>query len=196
MNIKNGVIHIGANIGQEAAAYGDLNVLWIEPIPSVFQKLCENIQDYPSQKALNYLISDVDGAEHNFHVSNQTGRSSFLKFTNHHFNDSRFSHTETLSIESTRMDTLIQRYKINLEDFDALVTDCQGSDYFVLKSFGETIKNFSYIQSEVMISEIYEGLKGENEINHYLSSKGFDLISNKQYGCNHTQRNNIYKNQK
>lgn len=191
--IKKGVIHVGGNVGEEAKVYGNLNVLWIEPIPFVFNKLQKNIQSYSTQRALNYLISDVDGKQYDFNVSSQTARSSFLKFTDHHYEDKRFSHTETLKLESIRMDTLIDKHKINLNDYDVLVTDCQGADYFVLKSFGDYIDNFSYIKSEVMISEIYKGLKDENAINEYLNSKRFELISNSRYGCNNTQRDNIYE---
>lgn len=192
--IKKGVIHVGGNIGQAAESYGNLNVLWIEPIPNVFNRLQDNIKPYPSQKALNYLISDTDNTEYNFNVSNQSARSSFLSFTNHHFNDSKFEHTETLTLRSTRMDTLIKKHGINLNDYDVLVTDCQGADYFALNSFGELINHFSYIKSEVMISEIYKGLVNEEYINEFLKSKGFDLISDLPYRYKNTQRDNYYKN--
>ena len=191
---KKGIIHIGANIGQERGQYGSLNVLWIEPIPSVFKQLVLNIKNFPTQTALNYLISDVDEKEYDFYVSNQSDRSSFLKFTDHHFSDPKFSHKETLTLRSIRMDSLIKKHKINLNDYDTLITDCQGSDFFVLKSFGEDINHFSYVKSEVMISEIYEGFKDESAINQYLNSKGFELISNQKYFVNNTQRDNIYKN--
>src|SRR6266404_1018899 len=52
-----GVIHVGANTGQERylyASYG-LDVLWIEPIPSAFDELCKNISVLPKQRALNCL---------------------------------------------------------------------------------------------------------------------------------------------
>lgn len=195
-NVKKGVIHVGANNGYDCESYGNLNVLWIEPIPSVFNKLQKNIQKYPTQRGLNCLISDIDGKHYNFNVSSQSARSSFLEFTDHHFKDPKFSHTKTLKMESIRMDTLIQKHKINLDDYDVLVTDCQGADYFVLKSFGEYLNHFSYIKSEVMISEIYKGLKDENTINEYLNSHGYTLISNFPYGCNKTQRDNIYKKTK
>lgn len=193
-NIKKGVIHIGGNFGQAAESYGNLNVLWIEPIASVFNQLQKNIQKYPTQKGLNYLISDIDGKRYNFNVSSQSARSSFLEFTDHHFKDPKFSHKETLQIKSIRMDTLIRKHEINLDDYDALVTDCQGADYFVLKSFGEYLARFCYIKSEVMTSEIYKGLQGENIINEYLNSHDFELISNFPYIFNKTQRDNIYKN--
>jgi FkbM family methyltransferase len=190
--MKKGVIHIGANIGQERGTYGSLNVLWIEPIPSIFNQLVFNIKNFPTQTALNYLISDVDGKEYDFYVSNQSDRSSFLKFTDHHFKDKGFTHTETLKLKSIRMDTLIDNLKIDLSDYDGVVTDCQGADYFAIKSFGDYINHFSYIKSEVMRSEIYEGLKDESEINQYITSFGFSLVSNDEYAINGTQRDNTY----
>jgi len=194
--IKKGVIHVGGNLGQASKSYGNLNVLWVEPIPNVFKKLEDNIKPYPSQKALNYLISVTDDKEYNFNVSNQSARSSFLPFTTHHFSDVKFQHIETLTLRSIRMDTLIKKHKINLNDYDALVTDCQGADYFVLNSFGELINHFSYIKSEVMISEIYKGLVNEEYINKFLKSKGFNLISDFPYRLRNTQRDNIYRNDK
>lgn len=192
--IKKGVIHIGGHKGQEREYYKDFNVLWIEPIPDVFDLLVNNIKPYPSQTALNYLISDVDNKQFSFNVSNQSERSSFLQFTDFHFKDPNFQHTETLTLSSIRMDTLIKTHDINLNDYDVIVTDCQGADYFVLKSFGELINHFSYIKSEVMVSEIYKGLAKEEEVNNFLASCGFELISDLSYKVNKTQRDNIYKN--
>jgi len=196
MVYKKGVIHVGANIGQERDLYSDLNVLWIEPIPDVFNQLVNNIKSYPSQTALNYLISDVDDKQFDFNVCNNSERSSFLQFTEHHYKDFNFQHTETITLNSIRMDTLIKKHNINLNDYDALVTDCQGADYFVLKSFGKLLNHFSYIKSEVMISEIYKGLVKEEEINNLLTSASFELISDLPYEINDTQRDNIYRNKK
>ena len=47
-----GVIHVGASEGQERdlyAAFG-LNVIWIEPIPEVFQVLRDNIAELQTQR--------------------------------------------------------------------------------------------------------------------------------------------------
>ena len=47
-----GVIHVGANSGQERKVYArlGLDVLWIEPIPGVFAELCESRSNNPSLK--------------------------------------------------------------------------------------------------------------------------------------------------
>jgi FkbM family methyltransferase len=75
-----GVIHVGANEGQERdlhAAFG-LNVIWIEPIREVFQVLRDNISELQAQRALNYLVTDEDGKEYEFHIANNGGSSSSI----------------------------------------------------------------------------------------------------------------------
>jgi hypothetical protein len=48
-----GVIHVGANTGQERSEYAslELKVLWVEPIPAVFEVLRSNIANFPNQRA-------------------------------------------------------------------------------------------------------------------------------------------------
>ncbi len=54
-----GIIHVGANLGQERELYAKykLKVLWIEPLPHIFEKLRENIRGFPDQIAINHLIT-------------------------------------------------------------------------------------------------------------------------------------------
>src|SRR5262249_367879 len=67
-----GVIHVGANLGQERVLYSrhGLNVIWIEPIPEIFRELSRNVEGFPWQRAYQYLITDRDDAEYTFHISN------------------------------------------------------------------------------------------------------------------------------
>jgi hypothetical protein len=48
-----GIIHVGANLGQERELYAKykIKVLWIEPLPHFFEKLRENIREFPDQIA-------------------------------------------------------------------------------------------------------------------------------------------------
>jgi len=72
-----GVIHVGANEGQERDIYAryNLNVLWIEPLLDVFRILGENISRSPRQTAENYLITDCDDKEYVLHVASNQGAS-------------------------------------------------------------------------------------------------------------------------
>src|SRR5438046_1455790 len=70
-----GVIHVGANVGEERELYDrhGLRVVWIEPISEVFETLTANIAGFPRQRALQYLVTDQDGTEHQFHVASNNG---------------------------------------------------------------------------------------------------------------------------
>ncbi|HET7375321.1 MAG TPA: hypothetical protein VFK30_01360, partial [Anaerolineae bacterium] len=88
MNLKGlrGVIHVGANAGQECTQYAkdNLDVLWLEPLPDVFARLQKNIKAYPKQKALNYLVGDEDDKTIAMHVCDNHGlSSSIMDFAKH-----------------------------------------------------------------------------------------------------------------
>jgi FkbM family methyltransferase len=196
-HVKKGVIHIGAHKGEERDLYRslDLNVLWIEALPSVFERLSENIKNYPKQTCLNCLVTDVDDKEYSFKISSQTSRSSYLDFTQHHYSDKNFAHTSSLDLKGKRMDTLIRELDLDLSKYDCLVTDCQGSDYEVLVGFGDLIRHFGCVYSEVMIKPIYQGQKLERDVDAYLKEQGFRRVTNFPYRVKRTQRDNFYVNQ-
>jgi hypothetical protein len=60
-----GIIHIGANSGQERElnASKGLPVLWIEPIPDIYEKLVSNLRNFPNQQAVQALLYDRDGVQ-------------------------------------------------------------------------------------------------------------------------------------
>ena len=75
-----GVIHVGANTGQEIQLYAKygLSVIWIEPIPEVFETLKSNLNGIPKQIAIKGLVTDADNGEYNFHLASNNGASSSI----------------------------------------------------------------------------------------------------------------------
>lgn len=74
------VIHVGANLGQERylyAAHG-LKVLWIEPLPDIFCTALKNIESFPDQTDVNYLITDKDDTDLSYIF--QTTMARLLQF--------------------------------------------------------------------------------------------------------------------
>lgn len=171
-----GVIHIGANIGQECeiyAAYG-LPVIWIEPIPEVFQKLVSNIAIFPEQKAYNYLVTDTDGEERTLYVADNEGASSsMLKFSEHTKMWPQVRFTTALKMKGARLASIIDTEKIDLAAFDALVLDTQGSELKILSGSREVLPGFSYIKVEVPNFESYEGCCQLDELNRFMVQQGF-----------------------
>jgi len=70
-----GIIHVGANTGQERQLYASkgLPVLWVEPIPEVYRKLMANLRDFPNQRAIQALLYDKDGAQVSLNIANNGG---------------------------------------------------------------------------------------------------------------------------
>lgn len=80
MNKVSGVVHVGANSGQERNVYRDLGLrtVWVEAIPEVYDRLVVTLQGYPHQTAFKALLTDTDGTGHELHVANNAGASSSI----------------------------------------------------------------------------------------------------------------------
>lgn len=81
-----GVVHIGANTGQERERYNNygLAVIWVEPIPDIYERLKDNVKEYKNQQAFRALITDVDDNKYEFHIANNNGASSSIYELKHH----------------------------------------------------------------------------------------------------------------
>src|SRR6185295_11443255 len=155
-----GVIHVGANTGQERELYKKhgLRVIWVEPIPEVFEKLKLNLTDFPQQRALQYLVSDQDNAQYQFHVANNDGASSSILELKHHKDIwPEVAYERTLALKSKTLASILAEERIDPREYDALIMDTQGSELLVLKGAGALLQHFRYIKTEVPDFESYAG---------------------------------------
>lgn len=171
-----GVIHIGASEGQERELYRTfgLRVIWIEPIKEVFERLLKNISNLPSQRALNYLLSEEDGKEYPFHLANNAGESSsILAFGKVREIWPELHYTNTIRLTSVTLGTALEREGCNVSDYDALVLDTQGSEHKILSGASQLLFGFKYIKVEVADFEAYEGCCQIEEMTQFMASHGF-----------------------
>jgi FkbM family methyltransferase len=179
-----GVIHIGANLGQERELYAqhNLDVLWIEPIPSIFSQLQENLKDFPKQRAFQSLLTDVDGKECVLHVANNAGASSSIfNLAKHKEIWPEVDYVSSLLIKSITLSTLLQEHQVDLNTYDTLVMDTQGSELLVLRGAGDRVKEFHFIKTEAADFEPYEGCCTLSDIENYLEPFGFSEVSKKRF---------------
>lgn len=171
-----GVIHVGANTGQERDTYdrSGVDVLWIEPIPDVFRTLKTNLEGYPRQQARQGLITDKDGAEYDFHVASNVGQSSsILDFKQHREIWPEVTFTGSLRLRSRTLGSFLQEQGIDVGRYDALVVDTQGAELLVLKGAREILGAFKYIQAEVADFEAYAGCCTIDDLGAFLGASGF-----------------------
>ena len=170
-----GIIHVGANVGEECEDYASfgLNVLWIEPIPWVFQELKSAISSYPNQRALEYLVLDKDGDIKTLHIANNDGKSSSIMDLALHREVWPWVHfTRDIEILSHKLDTIIDREHVDLADYNGLVLDTQGSELLVLKGAQRVLQNMQMVKVEVADFEGYAGCPRPEQIEDFLGTYG------------------------
>ena len=144
----------------------------------MFQRLVENIRDFPDQRAINALITNEDGALCTLHISNNSGQSSSILDLHLHkdiWPEVTFTHDITL--RSNRLPTALA--DIDLAQYDAMVLDTQGSELLILQSAATILGGFNYIQVEAANFEAYRNCATVDTLNTFLRSHGFRLLHKK-----------------
>lgn len=168
---------MGANVGQERDLYAKFNqkVLWVEPIPQVFEILSSNLKSFPHQHAENRLITDRDGAEYVFRVANNSVSSSILALDRHREIWPEVHFESQMVLRSITLDTMLDEIGAGPDDYRALVMDTQGSELLVLKGARRLLKHICYVKTEAADFEVYVGCAKVEEVETFLSGFGFEL---------------------
>jgi FkbM family methyltransferase len=171
-----GVIHVGANTGQEVRLYDryGLAVIWIEPIPEVFETLRSNLKSFPRQIPVKGLVTDADNVEYPFHLANNNGASSsILDFNLHKDIWPDVKYEKTIYLRSSTLPTLLEQNNLDNRNYDMLVMDTQGSELLVLKGAQPILKDFKYIKAEVPDFESYKDCCQLGDLQSFLDQHGF-----------------------
>ena len=179
-----GVIHVGANLGQERELYAKygLSVLWIEPLPDIFLQLCANIKSFPNQTSVNYLITDKDDEEYEFHIANNEGASSSIfELAQHREIWPDIHYTSSITLKSITLDSLIKNIGLNINSYQALVMDAQGSELLVLRGAAKSLGYFKFIRTEAADFESYVHCARVEELTSYLGQFRFRLIRSDKF---------------
>jgi FkbM family methyltransferase len=171
-----GVIHIGANAGQERdlyAAFG-LHVIWIEPIPDVFEALKINICGFPKQRAYNYLVTGEDGKARKLHIADNGGASSSIfDLSKHTEMYPGIAYKGVITINGVSLSSILAAEGANIRQFDAIVLDTQGSELEILKGAASILPHFRFIKVEVPDFESYKECCQIGELSAFMSLNGF-----------------------
>lgn len=174
-----GVLHLGANSGQEAEAYhrnGVRQVIWVEALPEVCAKLRKHLVGYPGQVALLACVSDKDGELVNFNIaSNEAQSSSMLEFGTHSKEHPTVKFVNKTNLFTIRVDTLLDRVGMaeKIQSGWFLNVDLQGAELLALKGMGSLLSRFDHIYIEVNERELYKGCPLVGEIDEFLHLRGF-----------------------
>ncbi len=173
-----GIIHVGANIGQEISAYrssGAEICLYFEPIPDAFEKLKANLANIPNHYPLQHLISDKDDEEVVFNITNNSLSSSMLPLGQHSVLYPNIKYVNSLKIKTITLDSIIKQ-KFSSHNFDTLIMDVQGAELKVLNGAERLLSDrLTSVYAEVSEEALYEGGCTFEEVTAFLKSYGFRL---------------------
>lgn len=177
-NIKpTGVLHVGANIGEEAPVYAELGiqkVIWIEANADLFPKLMENITKFPNPVAYNFAAGDENKKEI-LHISNNDGQSSsILELGTHKIAHPDVHYVKDMEVQMYRIDYALGGGEIDGCDF--LNCDIQGYELFALRGMGNLIKQFKWIYIEVSKNEVYKGGAVIEDMDMFMTANGFRRV--------------------
>ena len=163
-----GIIHVGANTGQEVPYYKTLceKIYLFEPVPDVFQTLKSLESD--TIKCYNCAIGEFEGIQTLYLCSNNNLSASLLAPALHkHMFGVKFE--GTIQVQVKRLSSFAFYKECNV-----LVIDVQGAEIGVLNSI-EDFSGFDLIMTEVSNCQLYEGNAIDTDIQAMLSVKGFRL---------------------
>ena len=173
--LPRGVIHIGAHKMEERKDYLASNIndiIWIEANPKLVEHNLPLISD--SESIFQYAISNQDDQIYDFHLTNNGESSSILDLHLCKIHHPHIHITETIKVNSKRMDTLIRENSINIKNYDFINLDIQGAELLALKGFGDALSSVKYIYTEVNPNYIYKDCCLINEIDEFLSDFSFE----------------------
>jgi len=178
-----GVIHVGANTGQEIKLYDryGLAVVWIEPNPEAFAILKKNLTGFPRQVAIEGLVTDVDNVEYAFHLANNSESSSILELDLHKDMWPEVAYDRTISLRSRSLASLLREHHVGTGGFDMLVMDTQGSELLVLKGAIPILDGFNYVKAEVPDFESYKGCCQLKDLKTFFDQHGFREYSRHRF---------------
>ena len=165
---SNGIIHMGAHRGTEAAVYDWFNkkTIWIEADPKIFLDLQINISEYINQKAYNFLLYNKDDELLNFNISSNDSASSSIFQLGKKSLETKIKTVETIKIKTKTFDKFVEENNI-------WIVDIQGAELLAMKGAEKSLKKCKSILIEVSKEEYYIGGAEWEELKKFLNSYNF-----------------------
>lgn len=170
-----GVIHVGAHLGEEAEAYEKnqwFPVLWIEAQEELVIKLQGSL-DNKKHSIINAAISNKDDEVLEFKVSSNGQSSSLLNFGTHKKN-----YPDTVLSETVRVTTsTLSKIMRGRSGFNFINLDIQGVELQALEGYQDRLAEIDWIYTEVNYEEVYQHCTQIEDLDTFLEKMDFKRVS-------------------
>lgn len=184
--VPKGVCQVGVHWAEEHELYLECGVerfVYIEPCKETFKVMVKKLVPiwtnellesddihYAKMRLFNYACG-AEEKEIQMYIShqNQGQSNSILKSSLHSIQHPEIIFDDTETVKMVTLDSL----PIKKEDYNILVTDCEGYDGEVMKGAKETLKNIDLVYSEVNRGETRIGNMLIEDFDNLLWDEGF-----------------------
>jgi FkbM family methyltransferase len=175
----NGVLHVGAHLGEEANEYenfGWLPAIWVEAQPKLVKNLSKKLLK-PNHRIIEAAIWNENDVELMLNIASNSQSSSLLKFGSHSISYPDIEYVERIKVRTKRLDLVITPEE--MPNFINL--DIQGVELPAIQSLGLLIQKVDYIYVEVNRKEVYVGCTKVADLDKHLSDEGFERVTTRWY---------------
>jgi FkbM family methyltransferase len=171
-----GIIHIGANDGQELAWYvtkGYRPILAFEPHPVAFAELKKHYWNHALLWPLA-LGATTGILKLNIPEDGDTEKSSKYKTIPTEGHEwTSIPAGSTIEVNVVRFELWVEKGGIDLAPFNTVVIDVQGMELEVLNGFGVHLNRFDFLIVECSKVPVYDGEAPAQQVIDWLEEKGF-----------------------
>ena len=176
--IPSGVLHIGAHELEEMESYLSLgvdNIIWLEGNQDLVDKNSEKIAG-TNQVIISSVVYSEDGLEMDFNITNNMQSSSLLEFDKHKDYHPSVVIERIVKVKTSRVDTILEKNKIEKDRFDFVNLDIQGVEMKALSGFGDYLNSVKYIYTEVNTGSVYKNNDLLDDLDIFLEKLGFNRV--------------------
>ena len=175
----NGVLHVGAHLGEEASEYEQFDwgpVIWVEAQPKLAQQLQSKL-DPTQNRVIQAAVWDIDDIRLNLHVASNSMSSSLLELGSHSDSYPEITYIDEIQVETKRLDSIL-----SVEEMPNFVNiDIQGAELPAIKGLGQLISKVDYIFVEVNRREVYKNCTIVSELDSFLSENAFKRVTTRWF---------------
>lgn len=176
-----GVVHVGANRGQEVERYVEVGwpVLALEPHPEAFEELREAWIDASDVRCIWLALGRERGIL-TLHIpqDGDTEKSSkFLTIPTDGHAWTLIPNGATVEVPVMRGDEWFEETGLDPSPYSTLVIDVQGMELEVLEGMGDYLHGFDHLIVELSSVPVYAGEPPAEAVIAWLGDRGFVPIS-------------------
>jgi len=169
-----GIIHVGAHLGQEVKDYRKFNlnkIILFEPQKEIFNRLASNVKGLNNVVCYNFGLGAKNEKKVLYKSKENNGLSSSVLYPELHLSvQPKISFDDSEEIEIKRFDSL------EIDSLKFLAIDVQGFELEVLKGFGKELEKVEFIFTEINTKYLYRNNVLVSDIDRYLKEFNFERI--------------------